>query len=509
MSSEFDNMSNRSQTMKSSSGPLTETDDSPGHEAPSLDSSDGRDSDDSVTDSPVIRPVEADNTVEEIDRDQQATRAELQSSPRPHIASLNISLSATTYEGHQGLMSSSPEMYTESQDGLSFRAIQDHLMSSYSSLGQMPGLELLDDDVKHREYFPSTSFMGQRTPTITTNMIGHEEMDDHSTRRPSEISDFSGLGSLSPDMVSQTSPSLDQTDLMHNQASANASIASRRKIRPPQRLNQTALRNYPNGPKTGVEGPKRSEMYGTMRRAASANGPLSGKIVKSAPPVSPLSPRSFDPHLLAQLARASSFNSTGTVKDAPNASPAAASFEQRYLSVNMSGLGIQHRSSTLSLNSFGESSTLSPSMAEHGHDTPLNGAPHSGFLRFPQPKFTLDTGCGNVTPDEALTTPGLSQFGSELEFPTSLPAPRYVESEPATPSYVPVTAPASSATQAHGFSTLKIETPPQSEVFPWLRSPDQMSLWTGSLGHFGEPQSQTFQFQPNITPQNFNSPTGV
>lgn len=503
-------MSTHSQTMKSSLGRFTETDDSSGHENPSPDSYDGHDSDGFVTDSPARSSGKVGNTADETGRLKQAIKLEPESPPQLQLVGLDLQLNCSTFDSQQGIFSSSsPETYSDAQDGTSFDAIHGHFVSSYSSMGDMSGLEVLDGN-HHSGYFPpSTPFMVQRTPTISTSMVGHDEMDHQSARRPSDVSNFSGLESLSPNTIAQASPPMEQTDLAGNQGSPNASIASRRKIRPPQRLNQVALRNYPNGPKTGVEGGKRAEIYGTMRRAASANGPLSGKIFKSGPPVSPLSPRSFDPNFLEQLARNSSLTTSSSLKDASNASPARPALEQRYLSADNSGLGIQHRSSSLSLNSFGERMTLSPRIAQHARETPLAAARHPSFQHFPHPKFTLDTGCGNVSPDEALTTPGLSQFGSELEFPTSLSAPRYVESEPATPSYVPVAIPTSTAAQGHGFPTLKIETPPQTDVFPWSRSPDQMSIWSGSLGHFGEPQSQNFQFQPNVTPQNFNSPTGA
>lgn len=492
-------MSTHSQTVKPSSNRFAETNDSSGHENQSPDSNDCRGSDGFVTESPSRSPGEVGSSVGETARDKQIIKLEPQSPPQLHLAGLDMQLNCSTFENQQGIFSSpSPETFSDAQDGTPFDTIQGHFVPSYSSLGEMSGMEVLSGSHPSGYFPPSAPFMLQRTPTISTSMIGHDEMDHHLVRQSSEVSNFSGLESLSPNTISESSPGSEHIDMAGHQTSPNASIASRRKIRPPQRLNQVALRNYPNGPKTGVEASKRPEMYGTIRRTASANGPLSGKIFKSAPPVSPLSPRTFDPNFLEQLARNSS-----------NASPARPALEQRYLSADNSGLGIQHRSSSLSLNSFGERMTLSPRIAEHARDTPVAAARHPSFQHYPHPKFMLDTGCGNISPDEALTTPGLSQFGSEMEFPTSLSAPRYVESEPATPSYAPVAIPTSTAAQSHGFPTLKIETPPQTDIYPWSRSPDQMSMWNGSLGQFGEPQSQNFQFQPNVTPQNFNSPTGA
>lgn len=503
VNSESDSMSAHSQAVKSSSGHFTETDDSSGQEDPSPGAYDSRNDDRFADEWPARSSVEAGSRAEEPSQPEHAIKTESQSPPQLQVAGIDIPLGYSTFENQQGIFTSSPEAYPAGQDGTSFESIPDDFVASYSAVGHMPGLEVMDDSHQNDYFPPSTPFMAQRTPTISASMAGQDDMDDQLARRESEMSRFSSMDSLSPNTIGQPSPHLDQADLGGNQTSPNASIASRRKIRPPQRLNQMALRNYPNGPKTGVECSKRSEVYGTMRRAASATGPLSGKIFKSGIPVSPLSPRSFDPSFLEQLARNSSLAAGSSMRDTLSASPS------RYLSADNSGLGIQHRSSSLSLNSFGERMTLSPRLAERARETTVMTARHPSFQHIPQPRFTLDAGCGNASPDEALTTPGLSQFGSELEFPTSLTAPRYVESEPATPSYVPVAIPASTAAQSHGFPTLKIETPPQSDMFPWSRSPDQMSMWNGALGQYGEPQSQSFQFQPNVTPQNFNSPTGA
>lgn len=505
-------MSNRSHNFKSPSGRFTETDDSSGHEDPSPGSfDDGRDGERFVIDSPSISPVRTGRGTNEMDRYKASIKEEQSSPPQLHLSNLeeSVPFDSSTFDSHHGILSSSPDTYADVQNGVSFDTLHDHFVPNYSSLGEMSGLGALDGSVDHSGYFQApATFLNQRTPTISTELVDQDGVEDRSVRRPSDISTFSGLESLSPDMIPQTSPSMDHTELNGNETSPNSSIASRRKIRPPQRLNQMALRSYPNGPKTGVEGVKRSDVYGTMRRAASATGPLSGKIFKSGPPVSPLSPRSFDPGFLEQLARTSSLSATNSMKDSSSTSPVRCAFERRYLSADNAGACIQHRSSSLSLNSFAERMALSPSIAEHSRQTPFAGGHHPSFQQhFQHPKLPLDTGCGNISPDDALTTPGLSQFGSELEFPTTtLSAPRYVESEPATPSYLPVAA-TSAAAQSQGFSTLKIETPSQNDI--WSRSPDQLSGWNGSLGHFGESQSQSFQFQPNVTPQNFNSPTGT
>lgn len=504
--SEVESISSPNQALHTSSNPNSETDaSSPGQDDPTPESSYGRDND-SVTDSPALSPVEViGKTTQYHDAQQEFVTALRRSPPHHQLPGVDISLSSTTFNNHQGILSSSPEAFDDSQGDSSFHTLQDQF--DYSSLGNLSGLELFTGDAKPTEYFPvSASYMTQRTPTITTSIAEHDdEMNGHHAGPHNEVAN--AYNTLSADIISRLSPPQDQADLTCNQNSPHTSIASRRKIRPPQRLNQTALRDFQNGPKTGIDDTKRTEMYKTMRRAASANGPLSGKIFKSAPPVSPRSPRSFGPSFLEQLTRHSFLSaSTGPFKDTSNVSPVGTALEQRFLSAGNSG--IQHRSSSLSLNNFGEKMALSESASEYSQDAiALNRAHNLGLLHFQDSKFSQDTGCGNVSPDEALTTPSLSQFGSELDFSTSLAAPRYVESEPTTPSYVPVTLPASSAAQPHGFPTLKIEAPPQPNMFPWSRSPDQFSVWNGaSLGQFGETQSQTFQFQPNITPMNFQSP---
>lgn len=422
---------------------------------------------------------------------------------------MEVPTSSAAFHINQGTVSSSPEAYTssDSENGTTFDMLHEQLASDFSSMSDYSGMQNLGSTIKHGGFFQSSaSFVSQSIPSISHDVLVHEPAEDASVTQQSEVSDFSSFDSLSPDMLSETSPILDQMVLGHNQSSSSASIASRRKIRPPQRLNQTALRNYPNGPKTGIEGCKQSGLYRTMRRAASATGPLSGKIIKPGPPVSPLSPRTFEPAFLEHIARSSSLSATSSaLKEPATASPVISSMEQRYLSADNSGLGFQ-RSSSLSVNTFGEPPSLSPRIREYNREGSLSNGQTPNFQHFQNPTFTLDSGCGNISPNEPLTTPGLSQFGSELEFPTSLSAPRYVESEPATPSYVPVNLPATSAAHGQGFPTLKVETPPQGDIYPWSRSPDQLSMWNGALGQFGETQSQTFQFQPNITPQNFNSP---
>ncbi|KAJ4394390.1 hypothetical protein N0V93_003607 [Gnomoniopsis smithogilvyi] len=502
--SEVESMHSPHQAFHTSSNPNSETDaSSPGQDDATPESSNGRDND-SVTDSPVVSPAEVlEKTVGYHDAQQQLESGHPHS-PHSRFSELNVSLNNNTFDNHQGVLSASPEAFDHSHGEPSFHTLQDQF--DYSSIGDLSGLGVFTSATKHSEYFPTAaSYMTQRTPTITTSIAEHDdEMETHHTGPHDDTS--ASYTSLSPDMIPRPSPDLDQTDLTRNQDSSQTSIASRRKIRPPQRLNQTALRDFHNGPKTGIEDTKRTEMFRTMRRAASANGPLSGKIFKSAPPLSPRSPRTFGPGFLEQLTRHSLLSaSTGPFTDTSNVSSAGPAFEQRYLSAGHSG--IQHRSS---MENFGDKALLSPNATEYNQEAALNRAHNLTLLHFQDTKFTHDTGCGNASPDEALTTPSLSQFGSELEFSSSLSAPRYVESEPTTPSYVPVTMPASSGAPSHGFSTLKIEAPQQPHVFPWSRSPDHFSMWNGaSLGQFGESQSQTFQFQPNVTPMNFQSPTGT
>lgn len=487
-----------------SSNPNSETDaSSPGQDDPTPNSSNSRDND-SLTDSPAVSPVEMLEKTGDFQHAPQDLESGHRSSPHSQLSGLDVAMNNNNLDSHQGVLSASPEAFDHRNGGSSFHTLQDQF--DYSSIGDLSGLGVFSGATKHTEYYPTTtSYMTQRTPTITTSIAEHDdEMEEHHVGPHDDAA--ANYNSLSPDMIPRPSPNLDQTDLIRNQSSPNTSIASRRKIRPPQRLNQTALRDFHNGPKTGIEDTKRTEMFRTMRRAASANGPLSGKIFKSAPPVSPRSPRTFGPGFLDQLTRHSLLSSsTGPFADTSNIPPAGPTLEQRYLAPGHSG--IQHRSS---LENFGEKALLSPSASEYNQEAALNRAHNLTLLHFQDSKFTHDTGCGNASPDEALTTPSLSQFGSELEFSSSLSAPRYVESEPTTPSYVPVTMPASSGAPSHCFSTLKIEAPQQPSMFPWSRSPDQFSMWNAaSLGQFGESQSQTFQFQPNMTPMNFQSPTGT
>ncbi|KAK7727925.1 hypothetical protein SLS53_009432 [Cytospora paraplurivora] len=241
--------------------------------------------------------------------------------------------------------------------------------------------------------------------------MGQDQAENGSSRRQSEASGVSSIDALSPDMIPQASPSPQQPGMTEEPTSPNSSIASRRKLRPPQRLNQTALRNYPNGPKTGIEGPRRPETYGPVRRAASANGPLSSKITKSCTPVSPLSPRSFGPNLLEQIAKASSLNSTShAFGDPSDTSPVRSNLEQQYLSADAPRLSFQQ--SSIPVSSLGEYATRPPSAPDYAQEVVFSGIQAQGFQAFNHPGFTLDTSYGPSS-EEALTTPGLSQFGSE------------------------------------------------------------------------------------------------
>lgn len=498
-----DDTSRRDLALKPSSAPFSDADDFSEQEESFQDSSNSPGRDLSPTNS-APSPDGVDNKIYKIDAAEQAIHISHQAMVASETSRVEIPSSATAFHVQQGIISSSPEAYTgsDSENGTALDMYHEQLASDFS-ISDSSGMHNLNSAMKHGDYFQSTtSFISQSTPSISHNVLVHEPAEDASVGHQSETSDFSGFDSLSPDMLSETSPILDQTGLGHNHSTANASIASRRKIRPPQRLNQTALRNYPNGPKTGIEGAKPSDLYRTMRRAASATGPLSGKILKSGGPQVSLSPRTFEPAFLEHIARSSSLSaSSSALKEPVTASPVISSIEQRYLSADNF-----QRSSSLSVNTYGEPLSLSPRTRQYKRENSLNGGQTPNFQQFQNPTFTLDNGCGNISPNEPLITPGLSQFGSELEFPTTLSAPRYVESEPATPSYVPVNLPAASTAHGQGYPTLKVETPPQGDIYPWSRSPDQLSMWNGALGQFGEPQSHTFQFQPNITPQNFNSP---
>ncbi|CAN8098799.1 unnamed protein product [Discula destructiva] len=502
--SDSESMASHSQVLHTSSKTASETDESSSClDGPTPDSSNGRGID-SVTGSPAASPLD---NMQKIADEHRKTQQVFDNEHRPSSQlQLDMSLSDTTFNNQQDILASSPETFETSRDEPSFsQTLRNQFATRFTSLEDLSGLEVFIGEDRRPDFFPrSAAFMNQRTPTITTSIAEHDdEMEGYHSGQHDEANSFSDYGSLSPDM--------DQTDLARTQDCAHTSIASRRKTRPPQRLNQTALRDFQNGPKTGIEDMKRTDVYRTMRRAASANGPLSGKIFKSAPPISPRSPRAFGTNFLEQLTRHSALSAAASqFKDTSSASPAVHSLEQRYLSAGNPGQGLQHRSSSLSLNSYAEKMSLSPSTSEYKHEASLNHTQNLGLLHFQNSKFAYDTGCGNISPDDALATPNLSQFGSELDFSTSLSAPRYVESEPTTPSYVPVTVPASSAAHSRGYPTLKIETPPQANSFPWSRSPDHFTSWSGtSLGQFGEIQSQTFQFQPNITPSNFQSPTGT
>lgn len=511
VSSEFYSLSHRSLPLQPSSAPFSDVDESSERHAPPSGSESG-------TESPEMSSVEAQNPTPESDMVGHVLEAGFQPLRQPQLlpgdqkdmlSNPNIPIIATTLEDQQALLSPSPDTYTSYRGQSSFHPLHDPFTSDFATDG-LHGLPSFDTEIKRSDSFRSqASFMTPSTDAFGIDMMGHAQVENDSSRRQSEASGFSSFDSLSPDMIPQLSPSPHQQGLAQDPTSPNPSIASRRKIRPPQRLNQTALRNYPNanGPKTGVEGPRRTEMYGAMRRAASANGPLSGKIFKSCPPVSPLSPRSFDPNLLEQFARASSMTSTSNAfRDTSDASPAKSNFEQQYLSAEAPRLGLQR--SSMSNNSLGENAAAaaSPSTSDFAQDVAFSGVPTQGFQSFQHPSFTLDTSYGPSS-EEALTTPGLSQFGSEVEFPMSLSAPKYVESEPATPSYVPGAVRGTSAMQTQAFPAFKLESPPQSDIFPWSRSPDQqLPMWKSSLGQLSETQSQSFQFQPNITPQNFNSP---
>lgn len=499
-SSEFYSLSNRSQPLQPSSAPFSDADDLSEKHVPSPNSARGQDSEDYATDSSAASPAAAygtspeDDIIRDLAVDSHATVSQTQLLPPNQIDAFSASsvpLIGASFGAHNSSFSSSPDAYTDAQDQMSFQSLHGQFATEFSA-AEMHGLPVFTSGIERSDSFASSaSMLTPSTATFSTGMTSHDHNGDHSGTGES---DFSSVETLSPDMMSGASPALEQSDSTADNAFTHASIASRRKTRAPQRLNQTALRNYPNGPKTGVEGSKRSETYGSMRRAASANGPLSGKIFKSGPPVSPLSPRSFDPNFLEQFARNSSLTvASNAFKDGSDGSPVGSTFETQYLSADAPRFNFQRSS----MNSLRENAAVSPSTPDFVRDVAFSGVQKQGFQSFQHPTFTLDTGYGNTSSsDEALATPSLSQFGSEIEFPTTLCAPRYVESEPATPA----------AMQSQAFPAFKFDSPPRGDIYPWSRSPDQVPMWKGSIAQLSEPQSHNFQFQPNITPQNFQSP---
>lgn len=501
-SSEFYSLSNRSQPLQPSSAPFSDTDDLPEQHISSPNSAGAQESEDCATDSSAASPVAGygapreDDASRDLAGDNHTTTSHAQPLPPNQIdafSNTTVPLIAATFENHTGNFSSSPDAYTDAQDQMSFQSLNGQFAPDFSS-AEMHGLPIFSSGIERSDSFASSvSILTPSTATFSTGMTSHDHTGDQSGTGES---DFSSVETLSPDMTSGTSPALEHSDSAADTTFTHPSIASRRKTRPPQRLNQTALRNYPNGPKTGVEGTKRSDMYGSMRRAASANGPLSGKIFKSGPPVSPLSPRSFDPNFLEQFARNSSLTvASNTFKDGSDGSPVGSTFETQYLSADAPRFNFQR--SSVSMNGLRDNAAVSPSTPDFMRDVAYSGVQKQGFQSFHHPTFTLDTGYGNTSSsDEALATPSLSQFGSEVEFPTSLCAPRYVESEPATPA----------AIQSQAFPAFKFDSPPRGDIYPWSRSPDQVPMWKGSIAQLSEPQSHNFQFQPNITPQNFQSP---
>jgi hypothetical protein len=500
-SSEFYSLSNRSQPLQPSSAPFSESDDFPEQHVPSPTPARGQDSEDFTTDSSAASPAAGcgaspeDAIKREPAGDSHNTVSQPQALSQNQIdtfSNTSVHMMVASFENNSSGFSSSPEAYSDAQDQMSFQSLNGQFAADFST-ADMHSLPIFSGIERSDSFTSSASILTPSTATFNAGMTSHDHTGDHPGTGES---DFSSIETLSPDMNSGPSPSHEQSDLTTDTSFTHPSIASRRKTRPPQRLNQTALRNYPNGPKTGIECSKRSDMYGSIRRAASANGPLSGKIFKPAPPVSPLSPRSFDPNFLEQFARNSSLAvASSTFKDVPEGSPARTTFETQYLSAEAPRFSFQRCS--VSMNSLREAAAVSPSTPDFMRDGAFTGAQKQGFQSFHHPTFTLDTGYGNTSSsDEALATPSLSQFGSEIEFPTSLCAPRYVESEPATPAAIP----------SQAFPAFKFDSPPRGDIHPWSRSPDQVPMWKGSVAQLSEPQSHNFQFQPNITPQNFQSP---
>ncbi|KAK7744195.1 hypothetical protein SLS53_003716 [Cytospora paraplurivora] len=513
VSSEFYTLSHRSQALQPSSAPFSDAGASSERYGPSCSSHDGQDDEELGVESSETssvgtysRPHENDRIGQVIESDYQHLQQSrmLPSSQTNIFSTSNVPLIATNLGDQQGTLSSSPDTYTGHRDQL-YHPPRDPFISEFTPDALNP-LPTIKPEARRSECFiSSTSFIVPSTEAFGINIMGQDQAENGSSRRQSEASGVSSIDALSPDMIPQASPSPQQPGMTEEPTSPNSSIASRRKLRPPQRLNQTALRNYPNGPKTGIEGPRRPETYGPVRRAASANGPLSSKITKSCTPVSPLSPRSFGPNLLEQIAKASSLNSTShAFGDPSDTSPVRSNLEQQYLSADAPRLSFQQ--SSIPVSSLGEYATRPPSAPDYAQEVVFSGIQAQGFQAFNHPGFTLDTSYGPSS-EEALTTPGLSQFGSEVEFPMSLSAPRYVESEPATPSFIPGAVRGTSATQSQTFPAFKLDSPPQGDIFPWSRSPDQqLPTWKNSLAQLSETQSQSFQFQPNVTPQNFNSP---
>lgn len=251
-------------------------------------------------------------------------------------------------------------------------------------------------------------------------------------------------------------------------------IAARRNHQRPAPLGLGVSRkgSFCQGPKTGIEMPRRRADDGaSMRRTASASG------LRRLPKVSEAGGRS--PGTNFQGMRSPSYNSAASPMSPSRAdTPSTSSSEEHH------GLPYSNFAAALTAR-FGEPAVSTP---------PVTPGLPLGYQSFANPFEQAWTHAAN---DQPLATPSLcSHGGSEMDFPATSHIPSYIASQPATPGFPRPDAFGPGFRFTHGGMSNAPEY-----MFP------ESSYIESSLASspHEQPASKHFQFAQNVTPQDFSN----
>lgn len=342
-----------------------------------------------------------------------------------------------------------------------------------------------------RDYFASTANPSFR-PQINARAMDNNMLESSSHQSP--VESVAKSESLSPSSMGH-SP-IAASDMRFKSPPPPADIAGRRNLRRPAPLGLNSLRtgSLGQGPKTGIEAPRRSETASPMRRIASATGNLPGRVQKpfmsSNGPRSPFAIERNKEALLQSLHGAQS-PMNGAMSPLSPGHMTLQSLREATVTTNASD-----EDQGYIFGSLGAVSGVLPAYkAEPNVKTPP-GTPGLQ-MNFTEPYYAGSTeNAWSYGPqDEPLPTPSLcSHGGSELEFSMAPQMPGYVASQPVTPSFPPSIGPTYNG--FFGSSVASAE----------YNFPDSYPTESSARSSPAEPpRSKQFQFAQNVTPQDFTA----
>lgn len=248
-------------------------------------------------------------------------------------------------------------------------------------------------------------------------------------------------------------------------------IAARRNHQRPAALGLPASRkaSYSQGPKTGVDFPRRrADITTPMRRTTSATGLRLPRVSEGL----------RSPGLYFQRTRSPSYNSSGSsVSPGRVDTPVTHNSDEHH--------SLPYGNFNAPLTSRFESSINTPPV------TPGLPLGYSGFAN------PFEQAWAHAGTEQPVATPSLcSHGGSETDFPGTSHMPNYIASQPATPCFPRPDAFGPAFRFGHGGM-------PSAPEYTFPDSSSYVDTTLGSSPH-EHAMSKTFQFAQNVTPQDFS-----